>query len=396
MARLLGPSEYGDMSAILSFVMIASVGGGAISTVTIRYSGELYALRQFSTLKKLWKGLSKTILMISIVLFVLSLILTIPLSHFFSINSKLALIIGFSSIIGGFLILINRGVIQAMQKFTFFSFLSILEMFLKFVFGILLVNIGFKLYGAMAAITLGTLATYFVSFFPLKPIFTNRNAKRGKELTIDKQSILRYSLPTLMVYIILVIGINLDIILVKFYFSPEQAGLYAAISTVAKIVLYATGPIVAVMFPIISESKAKGEKHYNVLLFSIIFTLILALGAMVLFNLIPGKIIGLLYGSQYLTYYWLLPQVGLMILFYTLINLFSNYYLAISEFKFIISMVIFIVGFVVMTIFYHPSIEIIVRWLTLTYGIIFALMSFNYLFMKKIQLINLWKNHAKS
>ena len=132
---------------------------------------------------------------------------------------------------------------------------------------------------------------------------------------------LSYSWPTLLASILLAVSINLDIILVKHYFPAEEAGLYAAVSTIGKIILYATGPIVSVMFPMISEQTAKKEKHYKIFLLSLTMTLVGALIILGIYVIAPGKVISILYGGTYASLYYLLPQVGVAVLFYALINL---------------------------------------------------------------------------
>ena len=174
--------------------------------------------------------------------------------------------------------------------------------------------------------------------------------------------------------------------MVKHYFSPADAGIYAAISTVGKIILYVTAPVVTVMFPMVSERTTKGDKHYSIFLFSLLFVLVGALLVLGLYVIAPAKVISLLYGQQYVNFFYLLPEIGVATLFYSLINLLVNYYLVIKKFIFIWFFILVLLGLVVTIVFWHPSILVVVRIFILAFSLLFAMMMGYYLFSKKEQI----------
>lgn len=384
-ARMLGPSEYGDITTIMSLLTIASVGGGAILIVTMKYSGELFAIGKLSAIASLWKKLSSGVFILGFVIFLICLIFSKFIADIFNISSVNALIFGFSSFLISFVYIVNKGIIQGMQQFINLSVISAGEMILRFALGMFFVGLGWKIYGAIGSIVLAGIILYLYSFFPIRKIFKNF---KKEQIKINRSELIRYSIPTIVANTLLVIGLNIDIILIKIFFSPNEAGLYAAISTVAKIILYVTTPIASVMFPIISEQKAKQLKHYKVLLFSIIATVSVGLGCLLLYYFAPWTVINILYGEQYLTYYNLLPITGLAILFYSLINLIVNYFLAISNFKFIWFFIIAIIGLLAAVWQWHFSIEIVAKQLVLFHGLVFLSMICYYLLLKKDQIVN--------
>ena len=54
---------------------------------------------------------------------------------------------------------------------------------------------------------------------------------------------------------------NIDVILVKHYFSADEAGHYAALSQLGKIIIFGTGAIASVMFPLVVERFEKHEMY---------------------------------------------------------------------------------------------------------------------------------------
>jgi O-antigen/teichoic acid export membrane protein len=281
--------------------------------------------------------------------------------------------------------MVNKGILQGAQRFYAVSGIGVLEMTVRLILGILLVKIGFAVSGALAAIVIATAVSYFATFISIKPLF-KKTASKPNHITFDKKDILNYSLPALISATMLVIALNLDILLIKHYFAPAEAGMYAAISTIAKIILYATSPIVSVMFPMISEKTVNGERHYKLLFFSMAFVIVGSLLVLGLYVIAPAKIIGLLYGAEYVSAYQLLPEIGLAVLFYSLINLLANYYMVIKDFRFLWFFIIDVLALLIAILFFHSSILIVVRLIVLFFGLLFASLMLYYLFSKKEQI----------
>lgn len=388
--RMLGPSLYGEFTAIMSVMMILSVAGGAILTVTMKYSSELFAKKEFGALEKLFKKFSSYVFQFALFLFVICVLFLKPISAFFSISEITPIVIAFLSFIFGFLIMVNKGILQGTQKFLPLSAAGALEMGLRLFLGVVLIKLGLSLSGAMAAVVLSTAIVYIITLFPVRNIFL-RQTKQKEEFKFNKKGIANYTIPALVAAILLTAALNIDIILVKHYFNPETAGIYAAISTIGKIVLYATGPIVGVMFPMVLEKKATGEKHYKLFLFSILLTVIGGLVILGIYAVAPGTVIKLLYGAKYVAYYELLPKVGLFILLYALINILANYFLAIKNFVFLYIFSVILILQVVLIGFEHSSLEMVVKILTATSGLLFALLFGYYLVTKKEQLLTFLK-----
>jgi len=386
MGRLLGPVQYGELAAVLSLVNIFTVVGGVVMTTTMYHVGELYGLGNTAGIKKLLQIFSKYIFALSILFFFFAAAFAVPIANFFSLTHLVPVIIAFSGFLFGFVSLINKGILQGTQRFFAFSVVNLLEMILRVMLGVLLVKVGFSVSGAILATVLATVLTYGISFWPigsfLKKVKTNEKA----DFHFKKGDILNYSWPVLASTLLLSAMLNLDIIMIKHYFPGSDAGLYAATSTVAKIILYITAPIISVMFPMILEKKAKGEKHYKMLIFALALTVIGALLVLGVFAIVPGSVMKVLYGSDYTALYSFLPQLGIYVLFYTLVNLLANYYLAIKNFVFIIFMALATATVLVWSSLYHPSILVVIRIFITSQVLLFAAMIGYYLFIKREQI----------
>lgn len=391
MGRMLGPIHYGEMAAILSLVNIFAVVGGVVTTTTMYHAGELYGLNNLAGIKKLFSIFSKYIFALSVLFFLVGVSLSKPIANFFSLEHLIPIIIAFSGFIFGFVILVNKGVLQGTQRFVAFTAVGFIEMVLRVAFGVLLVKVGLSVSGAVLATVLATAIAYLISFVPLNSLFRAVKDVEKAEFHFEKGDVLNYSWPVFLSTLFLAGIINLDIILIKHYFPGSDAGLYAATSTVAKIILYITAPIISVMFPMILEKKTKGEKHYRMLILSLGLTAVGALLILGIYSVAPGLVMKILYGSNYTQLYSYLPQLGIFVLFYTLVNLLANYYLAIKNFVFIIFMALATILILVWSTFYHPSILVIIRIFITSQVLLFAAMIGYYLFIKKDQIIQFIK-----
>lgn len=391
MGRMLGPVEYGELASLLSLVTIVAVASGAILTISMRFAGELFGLKNFLGIKRVLKTFSKYSIFLGIILVLVCFLLINPIKDFLSIDKTIPLVIAFSSFVFLFPIMVNRGIIQGIQKFLPLTVVNSLEMAIRLLLGVLLVKLGFDLSGALLGFVLATALAYVITFWPLKKIISLPEKSSDAQLHFNKKEVLSYSWPTLVTALFLVVGINLDILLVKHFFPAEQAGIYAAISTIGKIIFYALGPLISVMFPLISEKRARGEKHYQTFFLSLALTVVIGVLAVGVYSTVPGFIIKILYGSQYLSFYYLLPQVGIFILFYTLINLIANYFMAVKDFNFLWFYGGVLIAMYLVLESYHPNLTMVLRVFTSGFGLLFALMIGYYLFTKRAQIKSLIK-----
>ncbi|TSC93643.1 MAG: capsular polysaccharide biosynthesis protein [Candidatus Berkelbacteria bacterium Athens1014_28] len=376
MGRQLGPKSYGEMTALLSLLSIISVFGGAILTVAMRYFSEFQAEGDLRRMKKLLALMTRNVYFLSVGILLVLFALIKPISGYLLIDNYLPVGIAFSCLVFGLVIMVNKGFLQGVQKFSATSTIGALETFLRLTLGLLLVYFGLGLNGALSAIVLASAICYFVTFFPIQSAIAKMKiGNRAKKSYghFNKADVVKYLIPAALSSGFLALLLNLDIILVKHYFSPADAGVYSAVSTIAKIILYATAPVISVMFPMISEKQ-------------VTFGSFIILG---IYALAPAKIIQILYGKEYISLFYLLPEIGLAIVLYSVINLFVNYYLAIKKFFFLWFFLLAIIFQLVAISFFHDSILIVVRLLILTFLLLFLLLFGYYIFGKRKQILSL-------
>jgi O-antigen/teichoic acid export membrane protein len=400
MGRMLGPSGYGDLTAILSLVSVTSVFGAAVLMVTTQYVAQA---KSAYAVHRLFRKETAGLLLAGSILFLLSLVLAAPIAALFSISNVLAAAIASASVFFTIVIMVNRGVLQGLQRFPILTVTNILEMVVRLGIGLFLVRIGWSVAGSVTGVVAGTMVAYIVSYVVVVRILQKNmrvsddlaeknNAIDDSKDQVSRKELFTYAFPTLVAMFMLTLSLALDVILVKYLFSAETAGLYAAVSTVAKIIAFMVAPVVSVMFPMIAEKRTKGERHYQTFLLSLGLTLVGALILLTMYTIAPGTILGLLYGSAFRDLYYLLPQVGLYIVFYALINLISNYFLAVRDYLFLYGFGAYLLVVSMLVMFGNYSLEMVVRIFVAASGIFFAILMARYLYTKRVQLVQLLSN----
>jgi len=390
MGRLLGPAVFSDIGGIGALLAILTSTGAGLTTVTMYYSSRLYAQDNYLSIRKLHRRFTSILLVGSVLLVALLAFNASFIAQFFSIRNTDALMVGLISVIFSFLIVVNRGILQGIQNFLALSWSSVIELALKLSIALLAVRLGYGLLGVVGAITISLAISYPVSFLFLRDVLRSKKRGTGGTEKITKKGVFIYSIPALISTTLLLFATNVDILIVKRFFDPITSGQYIAVSSIAKIILYFVGPIASVMFPMITEHQVKGEKHYQTLVYSLIFTIGLCLIAQFIFYFFPSLVINLLYGQKFVAQAHLLSATAWFTVLLSLVNLMAQYYLSIKKFFYIIFFLIGIIVIVLYGYFIHPrSIIDVVHMLQLVMGFLLATMLGYYVYLKRGQLKDL-------
>lgn len=352
--RFLGPENYGIFTSLMSLLAIVSVPMMAIQTVSAKFSSKFLAENRLGKVRALVSSLHRRLWPIGVAAALMIMILSGFVGRYLHIPSLVPIFILAIIFIVAFLVPITRGVIQGMQKFFQLSINTSLDALFRLGIGMALIALGFKVNGAVGGVVAGTVLAYLFSFLPI------RNILKHSSEPFDKKKIMEYSWPTVVVILCLTALVNADIIMAKHYLPPVEAGHYAALSTIAKIIFYFSGPIVSVMFPMISDLYSKGERHYHLLITTLIGVFGASMAILVFFTLAPQFTIKMLYGQQFISVWHFLPSMGLVMVLYGLVNVMANYFLSINKMKFVPFLVFFTVLEVILLSFFNSSISVFI------------------------------------
>lgn len=362
MGRLLGPSFYGELAALFSLVGILGIVTLALNTVIVKYisstSGDFER-------KGLIRWFTKKILVFSLVLFVLVVILSPFIASFLKIDNPL--LVFFVGVVAVFslLMVVNKAVLQGLLRFNETVVIVLTENGLKLILGVALVYLGFSVGGAMLGLTIGAILGWLLSKSFLKGL-----AGSKEEISPDGKSILSYFIPVFLQAVAVTSLYSTDLILVKHFFNPHDAGIYAATSTLGKIIFFGASPVSLVMFPLVSARFAKGQSYRKIFFASFFTTVLISTVALLIFKLIPGIVITSLYGVAYLQAVDLLLGFGIFMVFFTLSVFLINFGLSLKRTKIVIFPLLASIAQAIGIWLYHGDLNSVVLVSTVVSGLL--------------------------
>jgi len=329
MSRNLSVADYGTLASIVSLIGFPTLIVSAVVPLVIRFAGDYFAQNKLDLVRGLYVKIIKFFFALGIMIFLLFIVLMPNLGNFFHIDNKIILILTdfmiFLAIIG----ILNIALLQAKLAFGYQVFLSFLGAVIKLLLGILFVFMGFSVTGAIVAMAVGGFGMYIASFFPIRFIF---DKKIVASPSIDTKELFAYGIPSAIALFGLTSLISTDVILVKHFFDPKSAGIYAGLSLIGRVIFYISAPIGGVMFPIIVQKHSKNESFSSTFNLSLFLVFIPSLLITTFYSIFPKfSILFFLKKSEYLSASPLLGLFGLFISLYCLLFIISNFYLSIKK-----------------------------------------------------------------
>ncbi len=328
MGRMLGPADYGVLAVLASIIYIFSVPTTSIQTLVSKYTTRLNVKKEHGKIKGMLKFMILEAALIAAVIFVVFCASSIFLSGYLKISFWLLCLTGLY-LFGAFTSPVGLGVLQGMKKFSAWGWNSILNSIVKIVIAVILVILGFGVYGPVLGFIFSILISFIFIFPYIKEIMSSKEVK-------EKVGILSRSNFSLLASIMIItLMYSLDIIFAKVLFSPEVAGQYSVVSMIGKMIFFGTASISNAMFPISSERffKENREKTKSIVKKAFLIILGLCVIAIALIGFFPSFIVGLLFGSQYLSVSGILLYMGIAFSFIALTNTFVLYKLSVEDFR---------------------------------------------------------------
>lgn len=327
MGRMLAPAEYGTLISLLSLFLIISVFSQTIQTSITKFTSRFRVDNRLGRINYLWKYSLRRTFLLGVILFLALFLLSPLISGFLNIDNSWYWIIFASSFILSFALAASWGILQGLQRFSPLGISTALVSLLRLGLGIILVYLGLGLYGGLLCLPLAILVAMVLSLSFLKDL-----AKVGNE-TVKVDGLFSYAGPALLALTAFAVLTNIDVVLVKHFLSPENAGNYSAISVLGKIVLVAPMGVAVAMFPKTSELFESGGSHRPVMMKAMLLTVVIGGGVLIVYWLFPDFIIDRLFAGKYPLATPYLSKYGLAMAFWAISFLLLNYSLSLNRTK---------------------------------------------------------------
>jgi O-antigen/teichoic acid export membrane protein len=326
LSRMLSLQDFGEVQTIFSLTVQISIILGVIGLVAVNIeSNKESAPQRQALLRDIQAATFWTMVVVSLGL----LIFSPELAALFHFNSLLPFFILVAILLSNLPITFRRANLQAQYDFTGISVAGLVMAAGRLVAAIALIIIGWRVAGALAGLAI---AQVLAGFYLL---YKTRNIKAGLRWQLQfSRPLLRemgYILLTLLATGFVAFLTSADILFAKFYFDPTTAGSYSGISTLARIIFFATTSIAAVLLPSIKLHHSFSE-HARLFGKSMLLLLAIGLGALLVFYFFPTTVITILIGPKFLPSADLLARLSLVTFFASIVNLFVFYFLALRHY----------------------------------------------------------------
>jgi O-antigen/teichoic acid export membrane protein len=358
MSRNLTVEGFGILASTFSLIALIGIPAGAIVPTIVSFAGAHFAKEDYGSVKALLFGFAKPLLMVSLTVFFVFFILAGPIGNFFKISDHLIILIIGASIAFAYVGVMSNGLLQAKLAFKYMSIITLIGSALKFILGVGLVFLGFSTSGAVWAVFISGVIPSILGFVYLKSVFISKINTKDK---INLKDILSYGIPSSLAVLGITSLASSDILLVKHFFDPLHAGIYAGLSLVGKVIFFFTGSITGVMFPLIVKKHARNENYNNIFKMAVAMVLVPSILISAFYFMYPDFSINFFVkNATYRSASDLLGLFGIFITTYSLITLFVYYFLSIKKTNVFIPVVFSAIVQSLLITFYHSSLFVVV------------------------------------
>jgi O-antigen/teichoic acid export membrane protein len=322
--RILGPEVYGEVAFLIAFYAVGTGPALILIAVLARYTAMLNA-RGDPGVRSL---LARTVRLIAIPCLFFILLTTLfarPIAAYAHVGSTIPILVLGFAIALIWQVAIPRGILQGLQRFMSLSLNLSLEIVVRTTVVFLLLKAGYAVSGAMTAVFAGLAFVFLLGLFSLRDHF------RRQAVRVRLRVMAGFSVTAAIGIIGVLILYNQDVILAKHYLNDHDAGIYGGLNKIGTILFFLTLSVSQVLFPRVVEAVAKEEHPGRILLSSAGILTLLGSCALLVFAVVPGLVVGILFGPSFNDAIPLVFPVGVIGLALSLNNLLVQFFMAVHD-----------------------------------------------------------------
>ena len=354
LGRVLGPAQFADAAVLITFLLVLSFAAMTFQLVTAKFS----VLFENEIFESFVSKIYKNSLVVGIIMGLLIIVFAGQLQSLFNTSSSNMFIVFGFGVPLYFLMSVNRGVFQGKKAFKSLSITYQSEMLSRLVITLGLILI-FNIQSSVV-IAVGILASFVFGLIPFK--FPKIISKKALVLSeTHSKEIKSFFVITAFYELTQIIINNSDILLVKHYFESYEAGLYASLALIGRIVYFIAWMFVMLLLPTVVQLKKDGKETASTLFKYVGYIAAISITIIIGCLSFPETIITLLFGDSYIAMAPLLWKYAIATSMFAISNIFAYYYLSLDKYIPVVISGVFGMLQMGLVIFYHDSLEQVVH-----------------------------------
>ncbi len=316
--RMLGPSQFADASLLVTMLLVLSFLAMTFQLTAAKFSAEMDGEES----QLLVSLMSRYGLVVGAVISLCMVLFSNQLQLFFQSQSAWMYIIFALCVPLYFLMSVGRGHVQGIRNFRLLSISYQVEMLIRLCGTVALLRL--LDVDPAISISLGILASVALGYLPIR----NKRVMPISSAGRITKTLLVFATYTLVYELSQVLINNTDILLVKHYFAAEEAGLYAALAMIGRVVFFIAWMFAMILLPHVVAAEKAGKDSRSLLWKYVGYTAILGAIITGVSYILPELIVHILFGTAYVEIASLLWLYALATSLFAVANMFAYYFLS--------------------------------------------------------------------
>ncbi|HET8671865.1 MAG TPA: oligosaccharide flippase family protein, partial [Candidatus Saccharimonadales bacterium] len=280
--RIMTPAAFGEVQTLISLFLQLTIFLTVFSLVVVNIVANV---TDAGRRDKLVLEFEKLALLVSTMLLIATIVLQPFLKEFFQFSSSWPFVILALAMVATVPYTMRSAFLRGKQRFGLAALSNLVGAGGKILFSVLLVTIGLGAAGAIGGLVLAQiLACTLVMWWAYRNgLISNAHRFSLPDIRLLLPE-LKYGLLVLVSLLAITLQYSVDVVIIKHFFDAHQAGLYAGIASVARIIFFLTASVALVLMPSVKINNPP-ERNRNLLYKSLILLGGLSLPVLALFVL---------------------------------------------------------------------------------------------------------------
>jgi O-antigen/teichoic acid export membrane protein len=346
--RIVGVENYGVFSSVIAAVIIFTTPAIIGQTVVAKLAADFHAVGDAAGLRGFADAVTRFALALGGGLGLAGILLAQPLARFLNIADPVIIVLAALALAAGIVMWLQRGIFQGTAAFGSFGASNIIEGFTKMIFATAFVLL-YGLRGAFVGLGVGLAATAAFNEWRIRARF----GAASRRFRADPRRIAISASATGLAVFAITTMLLFDVILVKHYYGPREAGLYGAAALIGRSFYTVVSFVPTLVLPKASGTLAARRSPLPLLFSAGAVTLSCCAAALVLLALAPSAVIVAIAGSKFLAAAPLVFPYGCATAALATANVFAMYKIGLHRFDFVLPLLLVMAAEIVSVVVRH-------------------------------------------
>jgi O-antigen/teichoic acid export membrane protein len=287
-ARFLGPTGYGHATAVYTLLVLISAATLSFQIVAAKVVAQQGTLEQKDAV---YRGFHRAAWACGVLVALLLLLFQKPIANY--LNLPTPLLVALLAVGAAFYVPLGsrRGYIQGVCGFRSLATNLVLEGVVRLGGSLLLIQLGYGVRGVVAA-NAAAVAFAYLAAVPASGVRRITNP-------LPLHRALQETFQAMIFFSGQVLINNCDIVLVKHFFLPNIAGLYAAVAMVGRVIFTFSSAVVNSMFPLVAGTRQEERRGLKVVAMSSLLVVSIGAVLVLILRFTPATLWASFFGSGF-------------------------------------------------------------------------------------------------